>query len=237
MASFSKYFREAVKDKSCADFFHPGKTCGQAKIELIPVLIQGVVKYYLPILLIPSLGKFEWSRKFFWEQGQLAFKAVVGGFLPSMLALSLFCGLFDYLKKHYYQFYILPISVSASIASFTLPYSFVKVLASGGANHVIEFIAEASKGTVLYEFKDNVMLSTLLFMTLSSTIVYLFKTTRHRPYWLLHVPQPDKENSNSRTENELDYKPGWFDLILRRKEKICSHKDGCEEFIWKVLYK
>lgn len=237
MANFSKYFNEAVKTKSCSDFFHPGKTCVEAKLDLIPKLLTGGVKYFLPILLLPSLTKFEWTREFFWKQLVLSVKAVFGGFVPAIVAISAFCGFFDVLKRHYIQFYGLPISVGTLMAALTLPKSSVNVLACGGANHLFELILEAAKGTLLHELKSNVMVGTLLFMTLSSTIVYLFRTCRHRPFWLLHVQQQRREIETGLLNGEVEEKqrPGWMDWIVSRRKKYCNHKEeSCEGFLWQV---
>lgn len=243
MGNFSKYFNEAVKTKSCSDFFHPGRTCSEAKLDLIPKLLFGAGKYFLPIFLIPALAKFELTKEYFVKQGVLAAKTVLGGFLPAFIAISAFCGLYDHLKNHYFQFYGLPVSIGVLLAAITLPASSVNVLASGGVNHLIEFILEASKGTILYGLKSNVMVGTLTFMTLSSTIVYLFRTCRYRPFWLLHVPQTSKQNygsedgeSPSSLSTTVKKCPrGWMDYIVSRKKKFCSHQEEtCEGFLWQV---
>lgn len=234
MANFSKYFHETVKTKSCGDFFHPGKTCTQAKLDIIPGLLAGAVKYFLPILLLPSLTKFEWTRDFFVKQLILSAKAVFGGFVPAIVAISAFCGFYEHLRKHYLRFYGLPVSFGVLLAAVILPKSAVNVLACGGVNHLIEFILEASKGTVLYELKSNLMVGTLVFMTLSSTIVYLFRTCQYRPFWLLHVPHTS--NFKRWPNADDDQKPsGWMDRIIRGEKKICSHQEAsCEGFLWEV---
>lgn len=227
MGHFSKYFREAVRDRSCADFFHPGKTCTRAKLDLAPVLITGAMKYFLPIILFSTVSKFEWTKEFFQRQCKLVVKMIILGSLPTMITLSVFCGFFDYLKKHYYQFYALPLACGALGIALTFPTSFLNVLACGTANHFIELIVDA---TALSELKHNGMLCTLSFMTLSSAIVYLFKTTQYRPFWLLHVPHqlsPEKFDT-------LQNSHGWFDLILKREGIICQHKHNCEDFLWQV---
>lgn len=235
MGNFSKYFHETVKDKSCSDFFHPGKTCWELRREMVPKLISGVGKYFLPILLLPATGKFEWSKDFFVKYGKVALQVLLGGIFPAIFGLCSFCTFYTFLKKHYFLFYIAPITVSCIMTGMCLPSSFVSVLALGGANHLLEFIVDASKGTPLYELKSSVMLPSLLFMTLSSTIVYLFKTTRHRPYWLLHVPNTNKLNLESENdENCIDERPGWLNWIVKQRGKICHHRDSCEEYISKV---
>lgn len=232
MANFSKYFNEAVKSRSCSDFFHPGISCTEAKIDLIPKLLAGSTKYFLPVLLIPSLAKFEWSKEYFKEQLVLSVKAVLGGFVPAFVTITTFCGFFDYLKKHYLQFYGIPVALGIMMATLTLPKHSINILAAGGVNHLIELILEASKETLLYELKGNLMLGSLLFMTLSSSIVYLYKTSPHRPFWLLHVPHRKTPAGNVGNQCQ---KAGWMDFIIRRKRKICEHQeDSCEEFLWQV---
>lgn len=241
MANFSKYFDEAVKHKSCGDFFHPGRTCTQAKLDLMPKLFSGSVKYFLPLLLIPSLAKFEWTKEFFVKQLMLAGKTVVSGFVPAMVVLCSFCGFYDHLKKHYYQFYGLPISLGILMGVIALPSYSINILASGGANHMIEFILEASKGTALYHVKTNVVLGTWLFMTLSSTIVYLFKTTPYRPFWLLHVPHDNskKDEFNEFAAPRTDFY-SWMDYIVKRSrdgKRTCKHPEAtCEGFLWQVSF-
>lgn len=232
MANFSKYFNEAVKSRTCGDFFHPGRTCTQAKLDLIPGLLAGTVKYFLPTLLIPSLAKFEWSKEFFLKQLILSAKAVFGGFVPAIVAISSFCGFYEHLKKHYFQFYGVPISFGALMAALILPKATVNFLACGGVNHLFDLILEAKKETIVYELKSNLMVGTLLFMTLSSTIVYLFKTSAYRPFWLLHVPNENDENAQGGSKL---YTPGWINGLVRRKEKFCRHKEeSCEANLWQV---
>lgn len=231
MANYSKYFNEAVKSKNCADFFHPGKTCLQAQVDLIPQLLIGGMKYFLPIFLIPSLAKFEFTREFFVNQLTLGGRAVLGGFIPALVAISSFCGFYRYLRKHYYQFYAMPVSLAVLLASFIFPQNSANILACGAVNHLFELILDASKGTLLYALKSNSMLGTLLFMTLSSTIVYLYKTCPYRPFWLLHVPH---QSATDQLEAPKQ-KPGWMDFILQRTVKICSHPDdSCEGYLWQV---
>lgn len=233
MANYSKYFNEAVKSKDCSDFFHPGKSCLQAKVDLVHHLVFGSMRYFLPIFLLPSLlTKFEWKKEFFVDHLIIGVRAVLGGCVPAMVMMSAFCGFFPYLRKHYFQFYLLPVLSGILLSSFTLSPSSANIIACGAVNHVFELILESSKETILYELKTNLMVGTLLFMTLSSTIVYLYKTSPYRPFWLLHVPHA---NSKEALIEAPKQKPGWMDNILRRRVKICSHQDeSCEGFLWQV---
>lgn len=238
MANFSKYFDAVVQSKSCSDFFHPGKTCAEAKLEIFPKLVTGSMQYFLPILLIPSLTRFEWTWEFFQKQMILSIKAVLGGCIPAIVAITVFCGFFNHLKRHHLQLIGMPVSLGVLLATLVLPTSAVNILACGAVNHLIELTLEANRNTLLYAIRGNVMVGMLAFMTLSSGIVYLYKTCSHRLFFLLHVPHKSEETEFRELAQQ---KPGWMDKIIRRRWKYCSHQeDSCEGFLsavsWKLSY-
>lgn len=227
MAGFSKYFYEAVQNRSCADYFHPNETCWENQRRLLPKIITGTLKYYLPILLLPTLAKYDkWSPAFWKSNASTALRALVAMVVPVITALTCFCGLFDLLKRHYYTFYVVPLALSQVVAALAMPSKFCGVLAIGGCNHLIEFLLGSLNGTVFQGLKTNVTFNTLTFMTSSAAIVYLFKTSRNRPYWLLHVPlasAAEKEQLESET-------------IQRRRpyRKVCDHENSCTATVWSV---
>jgi hypothetical protein len=50
--NISKYFYEAAKNKTCADFHHPGYTCLQSAILCCKSGLLGSMKFYLPISVV-----------------------------------------------------------------------------------------------------------------------------------------------------------------------------------------
>lgn len=53
--NISKYFYNAAKNKSCADFHHPGETCLQAAVNCCKNGLLGSMKFYLPICVVRKL--------------------------------------------------------------------------------------------------------------------------------------------------------------------------------------
>lgn len=57
MTSMSKIFYEVSSNKTCKDFWHPGKSCKTAIFDVVISVFPGSYKFYLPLLLVSSLSK------------------------------------------------------------------------------------------------------------------------------------------------------------------------------------
>lgn len=221
MANFSKYFHQAIAGKTCADFAHPDLTCGEVQKKIFPILLSGSCKYFLPIILIPAFAKYDkWSWDFWKKYLKVSSMTVIGGgLLPGLILQGSFCGLFDLIKNYYFLFIGVPILAGTLCASALIPGQIAEVMALGGCNHSIEFLFEALKGTPAYKIRDSVPNQTFLFMICSAAIVYFYKTSKRRRFWLLNV-----DNDGSKSEQN----PG-------KDKSPCNHEDSCYEHIWKVF--
>lgn len=52
MGSLSKYFEESARGKCCADFIHPGQTCTETALSLLPIAAFGAIKFNFPICFV-----------------------------------------------------------------------------------------------------------------------------------------------------------------------------------------
>ena len=68
MSVFSKYFAQQLKGKVCADFTHPGVTCEHFAFTTFRDASIGGSQYYLPIIIIPALIKWDKWNVAFWKQ-------------------------------------------------------------------------------------------------------------------------------------------------------------------------
>ncbi|KAG5669827.1 hypothetical protein PVAND_000120 [Polypedilum vanderplanki] len=89
--NISKHFYQAVSNKTCADFHHPGKTCLQAVQESAVAGLFGSLKFYLPLCILPLLFKIkQWNEKKTWKQFLINYcRCVFSGFFISSITTGL----------------------------------------------------------------------------------------------------------------------------------------------------
>jgi hypothetical protein len=90
---FSKPFYQAVKGKTCADFFHPGISCRQNLRGVCLDAFMGAIKFYAPVVLVPMILKIKkWKEMKTWKVFlKDSARCFIFGFLLNFICFNTIC--------------------------------------------------------------------------------------------------------------------------------------------------
>uniref|UniRef100_A0A1I8PZ00 Transmembrane protein 135 N-terminal domain-containing protein n=1 Tax=Stomoxys calcitrans TaxID=35570 RepID=A0A1I8PZ00_STOCA len=203
MVTFSKFFEEHIKTKSCADISLHRGSCLENCVKILPLILASNLKYFAPICLLPLLTK---ATKLDKEKLRFALEYYVeSSFLGSMLGYTISClvCLFKNLRGQFgpYTFVFIPTLIAGSLVHFTGAQHATEVFETCVFQSNIEMFLITRRFVLSRLIADSKLLQTYLFMLCSALILqgkYLYNL---KGFWPL-TPNPKLNEIENQEHNK-----------------------------------
>ncbi|XP_023296341.2 uncharacterized protein LOC111679080 [Lucilia cuprina] len=189
MSTFSKFFHENIRPRTCQDLIHP-TTCRQHLKKDILLYFLSNFKYFAPVCLLPALIKIRGINK---EKLKKTLEyylscSVVGfcmGYTTNFLIclLRYICGQFGY-----YSFLFMPSFLAANIL-YLGPDRVINLYETTIFQCTFETFFLMRKNLISRTIANSRIIQTGLFMTCSAIILHAKQMFNAKGFWLL-TPNP-----------------------------------------------
>ncbi|KAG4071889.1 hypothetical protein HA402_006050 [Bradysia odoriphaga] len=227
MTTFSKFFSDRAKNLTCKDLLHPDyDSCSSFLWYFIRESSFRCLKYLGPLILIPLVANLQnTTLNELKEKAETYFKMSIGSAATVAFSFGVHCFLCKMCNGiRYFNMSSIPMLVSLLICVDHLPPKFAKIQYLFVNNLLVQTLLRTSDNQTVKSIRESKMVSTMLFMALSSCIMGLMglMTEESHRYWYAQ----NFEHKKSENESEMN-------IIAEN----CGHNDEYSEKIGKLIGK
>ncbi|XP_037033086.1 uncharacterized protein LOC119072057 [Bradysia coprophila] len=220
MTTFSKFFSDRTKNLTCKDLLHPDyESCSSFLWYFIRESSFRCLKYLGPLILIPLVANLQNTTLNEWkEKAEIYFKMSIGSAATVAFSFGVHCFLCKMCDGiRYFNMSCIPMLVSLLICVNHLPPKFAKIQYLFVNNLLVQTLLRTSDNQTVKLIRESRMVSTVLFMALSSCIMGLMglMTEESHRYW--YAQNFEHKKSEKESESELIEKMDLLkDLIYKQ---------------------